>query len=120
MAQTVTINSMMDVSDGLSSDLTRICAASSVGALLVAESIPISDDVPAADFDKRLAAAMNDGEDFELLFTLAQSEYEKLTVQWDMPVAITRIGVVTNTDIIEMQNPDGSTTEVTPAGFDHL
>ena len=120
MAESVTVNSMMDISDGLSSDLTRICAASGVGALLVAESIPISDDVPADDFDKRLAAAMNDGEDFELLFTLAQSEYEKLTAKWDMPVAITRVGTVTNTNIIEMQNPDGSTTEVTPAGFDHL
>jgi thiamine-monophosphate kinase len=120
MAETVTINSMMDISDGLSSDLNRICAASGAGALLDAQSIPISDDVPAGDFDKRLAAAINDGEDFELLFTLTESEYEKLIAKWDMPVAITKIGVITDSDKIEMQKLDGTVTQVTPAGFDHL
>ena len=120
MAEAVTVNSMMDISDGLSSDLNRICAASGVGALLNAELIPISEDVPAGDLDERLAAAMNDGEDFELLFTLAESKYEKLIAQWDMPVAITRIGVVTGGNKIEMEYPDGSVVEVVSAGFEHL
>ena len=120
MAQAVTINSMMDLSDGLSSDLNRICAASGAGALLIADSIPISDDVPDDDFDKRLAAAINDGEDFELLFTLTESEYEKLTAQWDMPVTITQIGVITDSGKIEMEHADGTVIQVTPGGFDHL
>ena len=120
IAEAVTVNSMMDISDGVSTDLNRICRASGVGALLDAERIPVSADVEESDFDKRIAVALNDGEDFELLFTLARSEYDKLISGWDMPLKITEIGSITESDIIELKMPDGTTKEVTPSGFDHL
>lgn len=120
IAESVTVNSMMDISDGLSTDLNRICKASGVGALLHAESIPVSPEIKESDFDKRIDAAMNDGEDFELLFTLARSEYDKLRAQWDRPVRLSEIGTITGNDKIELELPDGSTREIAPSGFDHL
>jgi len=55
---------MIDVSDGLLMDLNRICSLSKKGAVLFKENIPVSSK--AADFN----SAIQDGEDFELLFTL--------------------------------------------------
>ncbi len=65
------VNSMIDLSDGLSRDLGHICKTSGVGALLFADAIPVHEDAVRLSLDGRspLEHAMNDGEDFELLFT---------------------------------------------------
>lgn len=62
------VHACMDLSDGLGRDLPRLCAASGVGAVVEAEAVPVHDDVPADT--ERLAAALGDGEDFELLLAL--------------------------------------------------
>lgn len=76
-------SAMMDISDGLATDLSHICKASSVGADLIAEAIPVSTRVdPHLDPQTRLCHALTDGEDFELLFTLAphfETELKSLT-----------------------------------------
>ena len=63
------LHAMLDLSDGLSRDLPRLCAASGVGAMIDASRIPIHDDV-ARMTDRRLPLehALHDGEDYELLF----------------------------------------------------
>jgi thiamine-monophosphate kinase len=75
--------SMIDVSDGLSGDLPHIARASGLGFLVHADRIPVSDDA------SRLAArtgktpiehALHDGEDFELVFTVVESQAERLAV----------------------------------------
>lgn len=73
--------SMMDISDGLSSEVLHICKDSSVGAVIYEDKIPIHPD--AKDFAYKLeidptACALSGGEDYELLFTIAQSDYDKL------------------------------------------
>jgi thiamine-monophosphate kinase len=118
MAQMVTLNSMMDLSDGLSSDLTRICTQSKVGALIEAENIPISED--AKRTANPLEAAINDGEDFELLFTLSQSDCEKLLSKWDEPLQITKIGQVIEPPEFKIKMPDGQIKDVEVKGYDHL
>jgi thiamine monophosphate kinase len=63
---------------------------------------------------------MNDGEDFELLFTLSVDEYEKLIDKWDMPTPISNIGLIRADKGISLIMKDGLVVEVTPKGYDHL
>lgn len=65
-------SSMIDLSDGLSSDLAHLCRASKVGANIFADKIPFHKKLRAItkSFDEKLNLAVNGGEDFELLFTV--------------------------------------------------
>ncbi|MHC4704611.1 MAG: thiamine-phosphate kinase [Planctomycetota bacterium] len=118
IAQMARINSMIDVSDGLSTDLNRICKASGVGAILDAEQIPIS---PAAqESAEPLKSALNDGEDFELLFTLSQQEYRKLSDKWDQRTPITQIGVVTDSGGMQIRTGEGRLANLQAGGYEHL
>lgn len=77
----VAIHAAMDISDGLSTDLLRICDASHCGAVLDLEKIPIADDAKTMSQSSGktpIEHALSDGEDFELLLTVAESEYENL------------------------------------------
>ncbi len=112
------INAMIDISDGLSCDLNRICQQSKVGAVISAECIPISDE--AKKSNDPLCAALNDGEDFELLFCLCSTEYEKLKNNWNEQVSITEIGIITDIGKMEIKMPDGQIKELKPEGYDHL
>ena len=118
IASLVKLNSMMDISDGLTSDLNRICSQSRVGAILDANSIPVSPD--AKKGPDPFFAALNDGEDFALLFTLAEDNCVKLLKQWNDSVPITRIGTITDTGKMRIKMLDGKITELKPSGYDHL
>lgn len=114
----VKLNSMIDISDGLSSDLNRICTQSRVGAILDAKSIPISED--AKKNPDPLSSALNDGEDFELLFTVAEDQCDKLLKHWKAPLPITKIGMIAENNKMQIKTPDGRITDLTPSGYDHL
>ena len=118
IAQSVSVNSMIDISDGLSSDLNRICRASKAGAVINAEKIPISDE--ARKSKDPLGSALNDGEDFELLFALSEEECAKLLKQWDSPVPIAKIGRITDGSKVEIKMADGRVIDLKPQGYDHL
>ena len=118
IAQMVSVNSMIDISDGLSSDLNRICRGSRVGALVEAEQVPISGE--AEKSEDPLNSALNDGEDFELLFTVSEEDYQRLLRQWSGPVAITRIGTITDGGKVQIRMPGGGIEDLRPGGYDHL
>ncbi len=118
IARTVKLNSMIDISDGLSSDLFRICRQSQVGAVIEAAQIPISN--VARKTDNPLDCALNDGEDFELLFTLSQCDCESLFDIWDEPLPIRQIGTINNNGKIQIRMPDGQINELEIKGYDHL
>ena len=72
---------MMDISDGLSSDLLHICKQSFAGCVLYEEKLPLNDDAKAFAYKLQLdptACALSGGEDYELLFTISQLDYEKI------------------------------------------
>ena len=114
----VKLHSMIDLSDGLSSDLNRICRQSGVGALIEAVKIPISK--AAQKMKNPLNSALNDGEDFELLFTLSQRNSRKLFEQWKNPLPIRQIGTINKTGQLQIKMPDGRIAKLTAKGYDHL
>ena len=74
--------SMIDISDGLSSELIHICTQSEKGCIIYEEKIPIHDETKtnAEKFGiAALTAALNGGEDYELLFTVSASDFEKVS-----------------------------------------
>jgi thiamine-monophosphate kinase len=74
--------SMMDISDGLSSEVLHICKQSNVGAVIYEDKLPIHPDTKEFAYKLEIdptACALSGGEDYELLFTLKQSDYDKLT-----------------------------------------
>jgi thiamine-monophosphate kinase len=75
--------SMIDISDGLSSELLHICKQSSVGCTIYEEKIPINDLARQFAYKLELdptACALSGGEDYELLFTIDQNDYNKIAV----------------------------------------
>ncbi|HEY1170360.1 MAG TPA: thiamine-phosphate kinase [Verrucomicrobiae bacterium] len=87
LMENFSLSSMMDVSDGLAGDLRHIMKQSGVGALLFAAMIPVSREAKVKAREKTIAkpailAALTDGEDFELLFTLPPNEAVKLKDAW--------------------------------------
>ncbi len=90
--------SMIDISDGLSSDLHHLCQESNVGAIIDAASIPLDEDVKHLCGRRALdplALALHGGEDFELLFTVTPENISRLPRKVD-GVAMTRIGEITD------------------------
>ena len=82
------INSMIDISDGLASDLARIAESSNVGAVLDEESIPVSKGCNVKN-------ALFDGEDFELLFTALKKDADKILKKWPFKLKLSRVGRIT-------------------------
>jgi thiamine-monophosphate kinase len=73
--------SMMDISDGLSSEILHICKQSKTGAVVYEEKIPIHPDTKEFAYKLEIdptACALSGGEDYELLFTIAQEDYDKI------------------------------------------
>ncbi len=108
---------MIDVSDGLSSELLHICNASDVGCILYEEKIPIHDDARklAMEFQVgAVACALSGGEDYELLFTIKQEDYEKVARNNDISV----IGYITEkTEGANLLTTGGNKHKLTAQGW---
>ena len=88
----ITPGAMIDISDGLSSELLHICSSSGCGVQVYNDRIPIAEETirVAGEFQMEpLVAALHGGEDYELLFTVPLSEYDKVT-------AISGVNVIGN------------------------
>lgn len=116
------VHAMIDVSDGLSTDLHHLCAASRVGARLEALRIPTPRILPRAV--ERLGVvplelALHGGEDYELLFTLPPAAAARLPVRL-AGVALHRIGTIVRGHMIVLVDAEGRKKPLPPRGWDHF
>lgn len=112
--------SMIDISDGLASEILHICTGSKTGCQLFEDKIPIdpATALAAEEFGiQAITAAMNGGEDYELLFTIPLSDYDKITSIKD----ITVIGHITaESQGINLIALDGTAVPVQAQGWQHF
>jgi thiamine-monophosphate kinase len=116
----------MDISDGLSTDLTRLCAASGVGAVVHAESVPaFRDERPRARRSSTprqetadLRRTLHGGEDYELLFTVPRRLVPHVPRAF-RKVPITRIGELTSRRSLLLE-AGGRMRPLRPQGWDHF
>lgn len=112
-------SSMIDVSDGLSSEVLHLCDASNLGVLVEEEKVPIHPDMYDKALDFKLdpiICAMHGGEDYELLFTIHPDDLEKIRFMLDVKI----IGeMVPAEDGRRLQTKAGRFIDLTAQGFTH-
>lgn len=112
--------SMIDISDGLASEILHICKSSKVGCHIYDEKIPIDGATSLAAIDFNLdpaTCALNGGEDYELLFTIKQTDFDKIKGNPHMTV----IGHITNeNDGCYFIDKNGSAITIKAQGWNHF
>jgi len=113
----LTPTSMMDVSDGVSSEVLHLCRQSNLGCRLYEDKLPIHDASRQAAFKFGLdptVCALNGGEDYELIFTLKQEDYDKITLNEEIAV----IGYMDDADKgCKFFTKGGNTFDITAQGW---
>jgi len=111
--------SMIDISDGLSSDILHICKQSEVGCVLYEDKLPFNEEAREFAYKLKLdptACALSGGEDYELLFTISQDDYEKIKNNPDISV----IGYVTSSEEgSHIITRGGNRHQLTAQGWNH-
>jgi thiamine-monophosphate kinase len=127
LAEHFSIHAMIDVSDGLAGDLRHILKASRVGAELLTTAIPITRTAKLASRAESsakppLLAALTDGEDFELLFTVAAKNAVPLLDAWKIQfpdLKLTCIGKITAGEGVTLRDKTGA-RPFTAHGYEHF
>ena len=113
----ITPTSMMDISDGISSEILHICKQSELGCRLYEEKLPIADLTRQAAFKFGLdptVCALNGGEDYELIFTLKQEDHDKIILNEEISV----IGYMTEKEEgCKFFSKGGNTFDITAQGW---
>ena len=112
--------SMIDISDGLASEIFHICTSSDVGCQLYEEKIPIDPQTYQTSMDfniNPIVSALNGGEDYELLFTINQKDYEKIKNDPNLTV----IGHITKKSLgINLIGNGNTSTPLQAQGWNHF
>jgi len=111
---------MIDISDGLASEIKHICKHSNLGCTIYEEKIPIEqstyDTARSFDMDPTLYA-LNGGEDYELLFTIRQADYELIKNILEISI----IGHLTDKSMgVNLITKSGTQVEIKAQGWDHM
>ena len=116
------IHAMLDLSDGVSLDLRRMCAASGVGAVVYEDHVPVSAAAKAqAAVSGRSPTdhALSDGEDFELLFTVSREAGQDLLTRPRIDSGLAWIGEIVAGTGVSLRRRDGTTAPLSPDGYEH-
>ena len=116
----ITPTSMIDVSDGLSSEALHICKQSNLGCIIYEDKIPVHEEARQFAYKLELdptACALSGGEDYELLFTLSQSDYDKILLNEQISV----IGYMTKAEEgAHILTRGGNKHALVAQGWNHL
>ena len=113
------VEAAMDVSDGLVADLTKLCEASGVSAVVRADGVPIDERLAATFPDRCLLMALEGGEDYELLFTAPSEIMERTAAEIDVPITV--IGEIREGGAgVEVRDSSGEVLRVGAGGWDHF
>jgi thiamine-monophosphate kinase len=118
--QDISPTSMIDISDGLSSEILHICKQSDLGCVLYEEKIPVAEETKQAALKFEIdptVCSLNGGEDYELLFTIAQADYEKLVLNEQISVIGYMTGAEQGPHII---TKGGGKHLLTAQGWNHM
>ena len=118
--QEIVPTSMIDISDGLSSEVLHICKQSNLGCVLYEEKIPVHEEMKKAAYKFEIdptACALSGGEDYELLFTIPQSDYDKLLLNEQISVVGYMADAEQGAHII---TKGGSKIAITAQGWNHM
>jgi len=111
---------MMDISDGLSSELMHICSQSNVGCRIYEDKIPINYQaaVMAEELNMNIVtAALNGGEDYELLFTVSLEDYDKIVTLEGVAI----VGHITKSELgLHLVGREGKEIELQAQGWNSL
>jgi thiamine-monophosphate kinase len=119
LADHVPVSALMDISDGLATDLPRMVLASRVSAVLNTTQIPIHPDVPdTLTSELRLQAALNDGEDFELLLAVP-AEAAAILQAAPHHLQFHPIGTVHAGTGVHLKLSNGDLVRLPPGGWQH-
>jgi len=119
-------NSMIDISDGLASDLTQICGASAVGAKVYASKIPIlsaAKEVGGLIKRSPLDLALYGGEDYELLFTVSPKKADDVIklLKKELGTRVSVIGEIKEEqEGIKLEDLQGKVSDLQPKGYNHF
>lgn len=114
LAENRLATAMMDISDGLSTDLLRFCEASRVGALVEERAIPLPDGISRR---KAIQMGLHGGDDYELLFTANPKHVRQVLRHFrSLPIAV--IGQITPRKKVMLLKDDASLAPVHPSGWD--
>lgn len=118
--QEIVPTSMIDISDGLSSEILHICKQSNLGCVLYEDKIPVYEDARQFAYKLELdptACALSGGEDYELLFTISQNDYEKIKINEQVSV----VGYMTTPDEGKhIITKGGNKHELIAQGWNHM
>jgi thiamine-monophosphate kinase len=120
MVELAEVHALIDVSDGLAADLHHLLEESRVGATIVAADVPVhADAFRMGDGISPLEHALSDGEDFELIATLAPEQARRLLALWDLETPLTKIGEITAETGCRLMAADGVLHDLPPRGWCH-
>ncbi|MBF8268000.1 MAG: thiL [Dehalococcoidia bacterium] len=114
------VRAAMDISDGLIDDLSRMCVASGVGAVVYADQVPVDAFLRESFPQDCLSLALDGGEDYELLFAASKEVVSRVVARLAIPVSVLGTIVADHPGEVRVVDGYGAELHIDQRGWDHF